>query len=655
MNANTAFTSQSRLDMPCVSKASFNFKDFKRSCRSSLAGLGVAAAFLVSAPTWAATAPNLGATSTYGVVSETYTGNGAATNVSGNVCYTTGPGPFAPTIIGGGALDTPCTNGGDQTSALADLNSQSCTSIGAAVALDTISIGGGAPGVFPPGCYSSTGAMSITTGTTVTLNGAGVYIFRSGGALDPAANSNVVMAGSGCEADVFWAPVGATTIGANSSFVGSVFRGTAAGLSITLGNVSTLVGRALAFGSTVTTDNNTITVPTCAAYVAPGLPTITVTKRSVGGVGTFNFTGDNGFAAQAIPTVTSGVGVAGATQTLTASGVATTITEAAPPAGFTLASISCTGLGAGGTATADIGARSVALDAAATAAGAAIACTFTNDFSAGPALPTVTVTKVSNGAVGPFSFSGTNGFANETITTVTSGVGVSGLTQVLTAAGVSTTITESAPPAGYALASINCTGLGAGGTATANIGTRTVTLDAAATAAGAAIACTFTNTFSAVPGLPTVTVTKVSNGAVGPFSFTGSNGFANQTITTVTSGVGVPGATQILTAAGVSSTITESAPPAGYALASISCTGLGAGGTATANIGTRTVTLDAAATAAGAAIACTFTNTFSSIPVPPPPPPAAAASIPTLSEWAMMLLIFLMAIVGFTAMRKQAR
>jgi hypothetical protein len=47
--------------------------------------------------------------------------------------------------------------------------------------------------------------------------------------------------------------------------------------------------------------------------------------------------------------------------------------------GYTLASISCTGLGSGGTQTNDLLTRTVTLDAAATAAGAAIACTFTNN------------------------------------------------------------------------------------------------------------------------------------------------------------------------------------------------------------------------------------------------------------------------------------
>ena len=193
------------------------------------------------------------------------------------------------------------------------------------------------------------------------------------------------------------------------------------------------------------------------------------------------------------------------------------------------------------------------LNAAATAAGSAIACTFTNT-----KLPTVAVTKISNGGIGAFTFTGTNGWSSQNITTATSGVGVTGATQTLTAAGVSTDITESALPVGYTLTGISCTGLGSGGTATLNSVTRTVTLNAAATDAGSAIACTFTNT-----RLPTVAVTKISNGGIGTFTFTGTNGWSSQNISTVTSGVGVTGTTQTLTAAGVSTDITESVAAGG--------------------------------------------------------------------------------------------
>ena len=341
-----------------------------------------------------------------------------------------------------------------------------------------------------------------------------------------------------------------------------------------------------------------------AAATAPGntvactftntrLPTITLTKISNGAVGPFTFNGDNGFgAAQTITTVTSGVGVAGATRTLAAASTITTITETIP-SGYLLTAASCSGIG-GGTATPDLAAGTIALDVAATAAGNSIDCTFTNT-----KLPTVTITKISNGDVGDFTFTGTNGWASQTITTVTSGVGVAGATQTLAAVATSTTITETIP-AGYELVSVACSGLG-GGTATPNLATGDVVLDAAATAAANDIACTFTN-----DRLPTLQVTKISDGGVGPFTFNGDNGFGTDTITTVTPGAGVAGATRTLAAASTITTITETIP-AGYVLTSATCTGIGSG-TATSNLAAGTITLDAAATAAANNISCSFEN-----------------------------------------------
>jgi hypothetical protein len=170
-----------------------------------------------------------------------------------------------------GATATPCppVTGTDQGLALAILNGQACTSLGAgAVALDSVIIGANPPGTIPPGCYSSGGAMNVTVSTTVTLNGAGVYVFRPGGALNTAANSNVLLAGGACASDVFWAPGGAATIGANAAlsatptFVGNIIDPA----GITVGHFANVTGRMLTFGGTVTTDANTITVPACAPF-----------------------------------------------------------------------------------------------------------------------------------------------------------------------------------------------------------------------------------------------------------------------------------------------------------------------------------------------------------------------------------------------------
>jgi len=108
------------------------------------------------------------------------------------------------------------------------------------------------------------------------------------------------------------------------------------------------------------------------------LPSVQVVKVTQNGVGTFSFSGTNGIANHDITTVTAGTGVAGPVQVLTAASTATTLTEAPLPAGYLLGGISCTGLGAGGTAGNDLANRSVSLDAAATVAGSAIVCTFTN-------------------------------------------------------------------------------------------------------------------------------------------------------------------------------------------------------------------------------------------------------------------------------------
>lgn len=326
-------------------------------------------------------APSLGSLSTYGIASSTFTNTAAGTTVVGDVCFTTGPA--VPATVSGTTGPCPASAGTDQSGALAIINGQSCTALPAGN-LDAVVIGSNPPGVIPPGCYFRAGSIDITANGIVTLSGNGVYIFRStGGAVTTGANSQVLLAGGACAGNVFWAPVGATSLGATSSFIGNILD--AAG--ITIGLNAALTGRALAFGGTVTTNAATITVPPACPAPPPPPPTLAVTKVSNGGVGSFSFTGSNGFTGQTITTTSPGVGVTGATQTLTAAGVVTTITESAPPAGFSLTSITCSGLGAGGTATANIATRTVTLDAAATATGSAIACTFTNTFAAVPPPP----------------------------------------------------------------------------------------------------------------------------------------------------------------------------------------------------------------------------------------------------------------------------
>ena len=228
----------------------------------------------------AATTPSLGAAATYGVLGGTYSNSSAATTINGDVGFTTAP---ATTPLGihpnyGPGVPTP-TARIDAGSALATgLATQTCTFNFAAGAIDlSTDTTHGPIGVYTPGVYCSTGAMNIGVGG-ITLSGSGTYIFRAVGALTSTDNSHITLSGaSAC--DVFWTPTSATTLGANTTFAGTIIDNANA---ISVGANTTWIGRALSLGAgTVTTgDTDTITVPTCATAA-----TLHVIKLVVNGNG----------------------------------------------------------------------------------------------------------------------------------------------------------------------------------------------------------------------------------------------------------------------------------------------------------------------------------------------------------------------------------
>lgn len=230
----------------------------------------------------AATTPDLGIATTFGILASTYTNTVAGTTINGDLGYTTGPAT-APTVNGNthAANGTYTQAGIDQGTALTSLNSQACDFSYAPGAIDLATDVTTPDGVgqFTPGIYCIDGAASIGGGGTITLTGAGTYIFRMTGALTTSANSVVVLAGGASACDVFWTPGAATTLGANSTFVGTDIDNS----GITIGSTVDWTGRALAFGGTVSTDADTITVPTCTTTTpgssgggtdgnSPGLP-----------------------------------------------------------------------------------------------------------------------------------------------------------------------------------------------------------------------------------------------------------------------------------------------------------------------------------------------------------------------------------------------
>jgi hypothetical protein len=135
----------------------------------------------------------------------------------------------------------------DLQTAIVDANGRSCD---VSFAGD-IDLGGL---VLAPGVYCYTGAISVTG--TLTLNGPGLYLFRTALTLNTTANSVIALTNGATAENVTWVPVGPTTLGANSAFKGSILGQSAA---ITVGDNTTLLNGRVLSAAAVTLSNNQIT------------------------------------------------------------------------------------------------------------------------------------------------------------------------------------------------------------------------------------------------------------------------------------------------------------------------------------------------------------------------------------------------------------
>ncbi|HEX8227496.1 MAG TPA: ice-binding family protein [Candidatus Saccharimonadales bacterium] len=223
------------------------------------------AVFAVSPAAQAASQPNLNSATTFSVLSSSYINTATGTTLNGDLGYSTPPAVM-PTVSGATHVANAVYNqaGIDQATALAAINGEPCTYTFPVGAIDLASdtSRGGTTGEFTPGVYCIDGAASIGGGGTITLSGSGVFIFRSTGALNTSANSKMVATGGASACSAVWAPGAAATLGANSTFMGTIIDPA----GITIGSTVAWTGRALAFGGTVTSETDTInTVPQCAA------------------------------------------------------------------------------------------------------------------------------------------------------------------------------------------------------------------------------------------------------------------------------------------------------------------------------------------------------------------------------------------------------
>ena len=193
---------------------------------------------------------NLGRAARFAVLAGTSLTNnsGGTTLISGDVgspSQTTAPtvAPGFTNYQSGAILDDGLA---DLQVAITDANSRTCTVTFAG----NIDLGGLS---LPPGVYCYAGTINVTG--TLLLNGPGLYIFRTALTLNTTANSVVALTNGATADNVSWVPVGASTLGANSAFIGSILGKAAA---ITVGDNTTLLNGRVLSGAAVTLRNNQI-------------------------------------------------------------------------------------------------------------------------------------------------------------------------------------------------------------------------------------------------------------------------------------------------------------------------------------------------------------------------------------------------------------
>ena len=469
--------------------------------------------------------------------------------------------------------------------------------------------GGGAAGGFASGTVAVTPSqvMTVVVGEGGIPNSL-VTTYGGGGQGGDTTNTNNARGGSGGGYSGIFAPGGKTAAnarilagggggaspGADGAAAGAGGGGGATGGQDALPARSGRGGTQVAGGAAGTTNGNCNVLPTAGAQFQggrggnSGLGTIAHEGGGGGGGGYF---GGGGGICQSNNSGQNGGG-GGGSSFITGTGVT---------AGATAAGGNFLNTGAACTGTANSGGAGDALYTAGIGQGSCYGTGGNGEVIIQYRIATVRVAKTSIGGVGAFGFGGDNGFGTDSLVTATAGVPVNGTARPLDNSNTVTTITETIP-LGYVITGITCTGLGAG-SATYNLVSGTAQLNAAATANTNDVTCSYTNT-----RLPTVRLAKISNGGAGNFNFSGNNGFGTDSITTTTQGVGVNGATKILSSFSTATTLEENIPST-YFITGITCSGLGSG-SATTNFTAGTVLLDAAATAPGNVIICTYTNTL---------------------------------------------
>lgn len=205
---------------------------------------------------WAQSAPPLGSAQTFAVLGASTVTNTGPTIITGDLGVSPGTSitGFPPGTVTGGTIhagDAVATAAqADAHTAYAALVAEPCGTNLSGMILGT------SPGAvaLSPGVYCFNSSAQLTG--TLTLNGAGVYVFQIASTLTTASNSSVVLTNGATAGNVFWQVGSSATLGTNTAFTGSVF----ALISDTVTTGTSVAGSVFALTGAVTLDSNNITV-----------------------------------------------------------------------------------------------------------------------------------------------------------------------------------------------------------------------------------------------------------------------------------------------------------------------------------------------------------------------------------------------------------
>jgi len=206
--------------------------------------------------------------------------NGSGSLVNGDVGINPAAATFITGFPGSAAIVPPFSNHGNDGLAIlasADVvtlyNSAAMAPSGGLVTGPNLSISGPtANGIYPPGKYFvSVGTTILPAGGTMTLNGAGLYIFTLNSDLTTAVTGTIVLIGVD-PCNVWWRVPTQATIN-NPLFPGNVVSNA----GVALGTGAHLIGRALTTGPGIVTlaGSNTI-IGGCSLPASPPAPVPTL-------------------------------------------------------------------------------------------------------------------------------------------------------------------------------------------------------------------------------------------------------------------------------------------------------------------------------------------------------------------------------------------